>query len=235
MRVAAEPRAKPPGVDRADLASRTLLRLKRGHRANPDVLLVRTDAGLVVVKDFAARPATVRWFIARASLRREARALNRLAETGFAPRALGWLDPLALVIEHRAGTKVSRRRPWPFSPRYIAELWDALHEMHELGVVHLDLGHRSNVRCDADGRPLLIDFATALTLERNRLPERLLRAAVRFVDERAVRKWERWLREAAVAASVETGRRTPQLRGENGANGSTGGAAAGGRVASRPM
>lgn len=205
MHVASENRAGFT-IDRCELAVRTLLRLKRGRRANPDVLLVCTDAGLVVVKDFAGRPLVLRWLIGRASLRREARALRRLAGTGIAPRVLGWVDPFALVIEHRAGTKLSRRRPFTFSARFVRELWQALREMHDLGVVHLDLGHRSNIRCDADGRPVLIDFASALTLDRDRLPGRLLHAAMRCVDERAVRKWQRWLREGAAATQDARGR-----------------------------
>ena len=43
------------GITRENLGERTLLVLKRGGWSNPDVLLVRGEGGVAVVKDFSPR------------------------------------------------------------------------------------------------------------------------------------------------------------------------------------
>ncbi len=76
------------GLTRENLSTRTLLRLKRGGRWDPDVLLVRCDSGLAVVKDFAPRGRFVRGVLASRAIRREVAALDGLSEHASVPRLL---------------------------------------------------------------------------------------------------------------------------------------------------
>lgn len=196
---AAEP---PPGLSRASLAERTLLTLSRGRRRQADVLLVRADCGLVVVKDYASRPRSVRT-LGRWLVRREVRAYRALADHPAVPRYLGRIDELAFAVEHRGGPRFSPRRPWTFSPEFARALEESVEGLHRCGVAHLDLGHRSNVRADVQGRPVLIDFASAVTFPAEGLGRRLLLPLLAAADRRALRKWSRqirasrrrWLRE----------------------------------------
>ncbi len=151
------------GLTRANLAQRTVVKLRSGGWESPDVLLVDSDDGPVVVKDFSPRNALVAGSFGRWLIRRERRALEALRGHPAVPRLLGSIDRLALVLEHRGGVRFTRRRPWTFTPEFDQRLRAAVIGLHERGVVHMDLRHRSNVRADLHGRPVLIDFDSAMT------------------------------------------------------------------------
>jgi serine/threonine protein kinase len=170
---------------RADLPSRTRALLHRGRARNPDVLLVATDDGLAVVKDFAQRGAFVRRWVAPWLNRREIRAYETLAGHPAVPRLLGRVDALAFVLEHRPGRRMSRRLAGTLPAGFIDRLAAAVDAMHARGVVHLDLRHRSNVLVDDRGDPVLIDFASALVLA----PGSALARVLARLDRNAVEKW----------------------------------------------
>jgi predicted Ser/Thr protein kinase len=177
------------GVTRANLAERTLRVLNRGRARNPDVFLVRGDGGPVVVKDFAPRGRLVRALLGPWLQRRELRAYRALAGHPAVPRLLGELDALAFALEYRPGQRVSRRLRGRVPPDFVAALDAAVGEMHRRGVAHLDLRHRSNVLAGEDGRPVLIDFASALCLRPGGLAARLLLPLAAGFDRRALAKW----------------------------------------------
>ena len=179
------------GLTRANLAGRTLVCLGRGGRLSADVWLVESDVGRVVVKDFAARGRIVRatfgpWFV-----RHECRVYRRLSSHPAVPRLLGRIDALAFAVEHRGGVRISRRQPWIFSPEFGRRLEASVRELHALGVVHLDLRHRSNVRAGLDGAPVLIDFASAVRFRPGGLTARVLLPLLGLADRSAVWKWRR--------------------------------------------
>ncbi len=207
-------------LSRDELAARTVECLNRGNRRNPDVLLVDLGGRRAVVKDFAPRGPLVRATLGRWIHGREVRAYERLAGLAAVPRFLGWIDPLAFAVEYRPGRRISRHLLEDASPEFADALEEAVAAMHERGVVHLDLGHRSNVLVDAEGLPVLIDFGSALCLRPGSPWVRWLG----HYDRRAVRKWRTKLarqesRRGAAAAGSE---------------GEAGGASDGGRAASRP-
>lgn len=77
---------------------------------------------------------------------------------------------------------------------FMSELRSAVSSMHQRGVVHLDLRHRSNVLADANGQPVLIDFASAVFFKPTSLGYRFLAPLLAKVDWGAVGKWEVRLR-----------------------------------------
>jgi len=175
------------GFDRIDTLRGTVEVLHRGRWANPDVLLVELgDGRRVVVKDFAPRAALVRSLYGRWVTGREAKAYGLLEGAPCVPALLGRLDALALVIEYRPGVRMSRDLAGTLPESFMHELRAAVRGMHERGVVHLDLRHRSNVLADSEGHPVLIDFASAVFFR----PGGLLARALAKVDWGAVRKWE---------------------------------------------
>lgn len=182
-----------PGITRANLRERTLLALKRGRGTSPDVLLVRADTRLAIVKDFAPRSPWVRSIVGPRAIAREVRALRCLEDCRAVPRLLGRIDALAFAIEHRGGPRLTHRRPWTFSEHFAEDLRSAVRDMHAHGVVHLDLSHRSNVRADMLGRVVLVDFASAVAFAPGGIAHRWLLPLLARIDERALRKWERWL------------------------------------------
>jgi len=180
--------------DRDELARRTVAILNRGGARNPDVLLVEAGGARVVVKDFAPRAAWVRATLGRWITAREARAWRALVGHPAVPRFLGSVDALAFAVEYRPGRRMSRklagRVPGDF-PRRLAE---AVEEMHRRGVAHLDLRHRSNVMVDEAGRPVLIDFGSAVTFRPGGLGARWILPWLARLDRAALAKWGEKLR-----------------------------------------
>jgi serine/threonine protein kinase len=186
------------GLERANLEARTLATLQRGSWSSPDVLLVELGERRAVVKDFAPRSRLVRATFGRRQIRREAAIHRALADHPAVPALLGRLDAHALVVEHRPGPRLSLRRPWTFTPQFIAELERAVAGLHERGVVHGDLAHRSNVRASPSGSPVLIDFDAAWRFRPGGWLYRWLLPLAKRIDERGLAKWAR-----ALQSSVE--------------------------------
>jgi len=177
------------GLTRANLSQRTVVKLRCGGWESPDVLLVDSDAGPVVVKDFSPRRPLIAQSFGRWLIRRERRALEALSGHPSVPKLLGSIDSLAFVLEHRGGVRFTRRRPWTFTPEFDRRLRAAVSGLHECGVVHLDLRHRSNVRADLDGRPVLIDFDSALTFRSGSWAARWVMPALAGFDLSCLRKF----------------------------------------------
>ena len=177
------------GLTRERLAQARREVLSRGGSRNADVLLVEGDGGCVVVKDFSPRGRFVRSRLGPWLLEREVRAYRQLEGMASVPRFLGWLDPMAIVLEYRPGELLSRRLAGRIPPGFVEELAATVEEMHRRGVVHLDLRHRSNLLAGIDGRPVLIDFASALVFDvSTRLGRRAVERLATF-DRRALEKW----------------------------------------------
>lgn len=176
-------------LTRANLPERVVRVLNCGRARNPDVLLVETGSGVVVVKDFSPRGPLMRRFVGPWIHRRELRAYRALAGHPAVPRLLGELDPLAFVVEYRPGLYLNRSLAGEVRPEFIAELRAAIVQMHEKGVVHLDLRHRSNVLLGEDGHPVLIDFASAICARPGGMAAKLLTALLGKVDLLALGKW----------------------------------------------
>jgi hypothetical protein len=179
-------------LSRDILATADVEVLSRGGPRNPDVLCVRHADGVFVVKDFAPRGWLARW-LAPWLIRRELRAYGQLEGHPAVPRLRGRIDDLAFALEYRPGEILGPRLAAWVPESFIPELREAVREMHQRGVVHLDLRHRSNALADADGHPVLIDFASALCFRPGGLAARLLLPLVAWIDRRAVDKWERQL------------------------------------------
>ncbi len=158
--------AAPPGVapfTRAELARLPARLLSRGGRRNPDVWCVEQGGRSWVVKDFAPRGPWVRATLGRWITAREVRAWRALDGHPAVPRFGGRIDALAFAVEYRPGRRMSRKLAGRVPADFLERLEEALEEMHRRGVVHLDLRHRSNVLVDEGGRPVLIDFGSAVT------------------------------------------------------------------------
>lgn len=178
--------------------------LKRGHGIKPDVLLVDSDAGPVVVKDYAGRGFLVRRWLAPWLVQRELRVVGRLATVAAVPGALGAVDQHALALEFRAGEPLSRalarRVGAERIERFLADLEESVAAMYACGVVHLDLRHRDNILLGEGAKPVLVDFAAAMCFRPGGFWYRWYRPTVRGFDERALRKWRERLRPGAPAS-----------------------------------
>lgn len=187
---------------REELASADATVLKRGRGAKPDVLLVKRAGGAaVVVKDYSQRSGWVQRWLAPRAVAREERVHEALRDHASVPRVLGRVDPIALVLEYRKGEPLSRslasRLGEERAAQFAVELEDAVAQMHRCGVVHLDLRHRDNILCDAQARPVLLDFAAAMCFRPGSFWYRWYRPTVLIYDEYALSKWRDRLQPGA--------------------------------------
>ena len=175
---------------RANLAERTEAHLSGGGWTKASVVLARDGERRVVVKDFEAPNSPLRRCLGRWLLRRELRAYRALAGHVAVPRVLDQLDDWALVLEYRPGTRLSRSLRAELPAGFLAELRQAIEQMHERGVAHLDLRHRSNILAGEDGHPVLIDFASAICFRPGGWAARLLLPCLTWIDRGALAKWD---------------------------------------------
>lgn len=222
------------GLSRSTLPDRILQVLKRGRRRNPDVYLVQGDAGPVVVKDFTPRGWVMRRWLGPWLMRRELDAYAQLEGHPAVPRVLGVLDEHAFAVEYRPGERVSRRLRGRVPADFADQLAAAVAEMHARGVAHLDLRHRSNVLADEKGRPVLIDFASAMCFRPGSLGARWLLPLLGWFDGRAVAKWRVRVEPAAQSGTSPAAPVAAGSGAAPGAAGASDGASASGRSASRP-
>jgi hypothetical protein len=202
--------AHTPAGDAADLARRDrLLRVGRGLHA--DVRLHETASGPCIVKDYSRRPAWLRrtwgrWICAHEqSVYREMEA--RLGPADWRPRLIGPSGAHAFALGYRPGRPLSRALADELPRDFVERLEQAVQALHAAGIVHLDLSHRSNVLVDEQGRPVLLDFASAMTAPRGGLRHRLLVSVLGRLDRRALRKWRRKLGREGRAHTASPPRR----------------------------
>ena len=163
----------------------------------------------LLVKDVRYSAGAYRYTVGRLLLHWEARIYRHLEGLPFVPRFFGWLDGDALVIEQVEGVPLSGVGGAELDPAFYDRLGECLARLHERGVVHLDLRHRSNILVAPGGRPVLIDFASALYLGRGRLGRRLVPLAG-WIDESGLLKYR--LRDFPAGATEEDWRRFRRFR-----------------------
>jgi serine/threonine protein kinase len=180
----------PSSLSRANLAERIDTQLSSGGWTKARVSLARDGERCVVVKDFGADARPLRRLLGRALLRRELRAYRALVGHPAVPRVIASLDDCALVLEYRPGILLSRSLKGQLPGDFVERLREAIELMHQRGVAHLDLRHRSNILAGEDGRPVLIDFASAICFRPGGVGARWVLPWLARIDRGALAKWE---------------------------------------------
>ncbi len=132
--------------------------LGRGYQAS--VHRYTSPLGDVVVKrphsNFPLR------LLGLATLKREQRVYERLANVAGIPRSYGLLDDGYLVLEAIDGPSLRDHEPHLENrERFFARLFETIAAMHEAGVAHGDLKRKDNVLVGPRERPYIIDFGVA--------------------------------------------------------------------------
>lgn len=128
----------------------------------PDLRVVETDQGKIVVKDFRRSDALFRLIVGPILIRREYGALRKLLGVSGVPQLVGRIDRYALAIEHVPGVSLDRVLPTSLDNAFFTELLRVIDDMHGRGVAHCDLRSRGNVMLGDDGRPYVVDFAACV-------------------------------------------------------------------------
>ena len=163
--------------------------IQKGKWGNSDVYLHEHKSDLFVVKTFAHHPPLIRNTIGRLLIAREYKALKKLAPCiGTCDDALR-LGKYTLSYRYVKGQNLSSfsRRHNSIDKNFFPALEKAVKEMHSYGIVHLDIRTGSNIIIAEDGRPIIIDFQSYLTL--NLIPGQYLKNIFKSVDVSGVYKY----------------------------------------------
>lgn len=209
-------RAQPP-ITRDELERAAGQVISPGRWANAVLRLVQRDGKQWVVKDFRSRPVVVRNTIGRLLVRREIRALRKVAGLPGVPADAFRIDAHALAYRYIAGTPLTEAVEARRSADFFAAFERLLAEVHARGIVHLDVRNGRNVLVTEGGGAALIDFQSHLGTAR--LPRAMRGWMERFDMAGVYKHWERHHPQslgetrAALLAGMNRWRRLWFLRG----------------------
>ncbi|BES70310.1 hypothetical protein RE428_13280 [Marinobacter nanhaiticus D15-8W] len=156
----------------------------------------RVSRGLVaghewVIKDVSGNRVTKylwgRWLLAR-----EYRALKLLMNLPGVPREPFMLDRDALCYRYIGGTTLRERRERndKLDAGFFLRLEGTLRQIHDRGVVHMDLGNTRNILvADETGEPGVIDFGSCVFTQF--VPKQLTHRLQRMDYSRLYKSWAR--------------------------------------------
>lgn len=145
-------------MTRQEIEKNTIQFLRTAGGTRPDLRVVDTGNGRVVVKDFRRSDLLFRLVIGPILIRREYGALAKLRGVKGVPQLIRKIDRFAYVMEHVDGTSIGAFKG-TLAENYFSRLEDILKNVHERGVTHCDLRSSGNAMVAADGSPYLVDFA----------------------------------------------------------------------------
>lgn len=167
----ASPESRDPASDaqvealrftRADLERGPREVLSQGRWANAILYLFDHGGVTWAVKDFRPRSFLSRNLIGRFLIRREFRALSRLAGVPATPQDAFRVDALALAYRFVPGRSLRGLRDFRLPPDYFPALERGLRAMHSSArLAHFDLRNAGNILITDTGEPLLLDFQSA--------------------------------------------------------------------------
>jgi hypothetical protein len=142
----------------------TQIALKKKRIYGPDVSLMRLDGRCLVEKTYRNRAWPVR-IMGILLVSWEAFIYSRLKGISGIPKLAGSPDKYTLVTSYMGGENLRATTKKPDGV-YFEKLSKIIEQMHQRGVVHLDLRNRRNYGIDASGLPYLVDFASCLYIPR---------------------------------------------------------------------
>jgi len=183
---------------RAQLRAAPCQVLREGRWANARVLKATIGGADWTVKDFAARAWWVRNLLGRWLLRRELRALQRLAGVDGVPAQAFRVDSHAMAARFVPGVTLDRAPREQMNEAFFLALEALFEAVHARGLVHLDSRGSSNLLATPQGRPAVIDFQAAL---RTAFLPPALRRGLEAIDMGGV--YKNWLRHAPQSLDAE--------------------------------
>lgn len=169
------------------LSTENLSVLHKGRFANAIVFRYRDENLDLVIKDYTHCPLVLRHSIGRLFIGREHKNLQRLRGLDGVAADSFRLSPIMLAYPYVEGRSLAelRKNRQKLPVEFFGKMEKLVQQMHERGVVHLDLRNMGNILCTEEGEPHFIDFQSAFSV--NKAPRRF-RDVLRAADISAVYK-----------------------------------------------
>jgi RIO-like serine/threonine protein kinase len=166
-------------VNRVDIEKVSVC-LVKGRAGKPDLSRVEVNGQFLMVKDVRRKNFFLRWTLGLWLIHKEWKIYSRLAGIQGIPQPAERIDRFAFAMEFIPGRPVLRGEPLP--PSFFQELGRVLGDIHERGVVHMDLRHKGNILVSEKGEPFFIDFNSSFAFKDKGPLRRYLFPLLRWVD-----------------------------------------------------
>ncbi|HVN71140.1 MAG TPA: hypothetical protein VMU10_03880 [Desulfomonilia bacterium] len=134
--------------------------LKKKRIYGPDVELINRDGKALVEKTYRRRSQPVR-MAGRLLVRWEAYIYSKLTGIPGIPEVMTSPDIFTITTVYMGGHHLKTRARIP-DASYFERLETLIENVHQRGVIHLDLRNRRNYGMDDEGMPYLVDFASSI-------------------------------------------------------------------------
>ena len=152
-----------------------------GKFGKPDLNQVKVEGRSLMVKDVRRKNFILRWTLGLWLIHKEWKIYSRLKGMKGVPQPVERIDRFAFAMEFIPGRSILRGDPLP--PSFFYDLEQVLQEVHDRGVVHLDLRHKGNILVSENGEPFLIDFNSSFAFKGKGFLRRYLFPLLRWVDD----------------------------------------------------
>jgi len=183
----------PENTNPRELLQQATLVQRATSIGNADVYRARVQNQTALVKTYIDRPAFIRALFGRRALANEFTILGKLDGVPGIPKPLARIGKDTIVVEfiHDSVPLVASRALKPDQyppPAFFTQLRALVQTLHKTGISHGDI-RRMNVLRTPENRPVLIDFATAVSLQgRLKWLRKILFRMFRKADDFAVAK-----------------------------------------------
>jgi len=172
--------------------------LVKGRAGKPDLNRVNMAGRSLMVKDVQGKNFFLRWTLGLWLIHKEWKIYSRLTGIKGIPQPVERIDRFAFAMEFIPGRPILRGEPLP--PSFFQELERVLGDVHERGVVHMDLRHKGNILVSEKGDPYLIDFNSSFAFKKKGFLRRCLFPLLRWVDHGGLLKLKKRIAPALLTS-----------------------------------
>jgi predicted Ser/Thr protein kinase len=167
-------------MNRKEIEKSSVCLSKGSAFGKPDLHRVEVEGRTLIVKDVRRKNLFFRWTLGLWLIHKEWKIYSQLKGVQGVPQAVGRIDRFAFAMEFVPGRSIQRGEK--LQPSFFSHLEQVLREIHQRGVVHLDLRHKGNILISERGEPFLIDFNSSFSFKEKGPFRRFLFPILRWVD-----------------------------------------------------
>ena len=179
-------------INRANLDNYIVKGIWSGHNAKAELKVIELSGKRFVVKDFSGKGILSRSGIAKLLIKREYKIYSLLKGIKGIPEVYHKIDDEAFIMEYIDAKPLKDFYRDLVPPIFVTRLEKLVKDMHQRGVIHLDLHQRRNILVTADWKPYLLDFATSIYFGTSAFAQEVLVPIFSIFDSGGIFKIKKW-------------------------------------------
>jgi serine/threonine protein kinase len=184
-------------MTREEMKSKSIC-LTKGSFGKPDLNQVEVEGRSLMIKDVGRKNFFLRWTLGLWLIQKEWKIYSRLVGIKGVAQPIERIDRFAFAMEFIPGRPILRGESLP--PSFFHELERVLGDIHERGIVHMDLRHKGNILITEKGEPYLIDFNSSFAFKEKGFLRRYLFPLLRRVDDGGLLKLKKRIAPALLTS-----------------------------------